>query len=111
MFKFGKAKKVEIKLDVTKRDALIEAGRYKARLEDMLKREDNEKVINALEQRIELVDNKIELIVKEAKLDQGIKIHLNAKRYNRNSKPIKKENNSSDIDLTQPIMANGEVIL
>ena len=110
MFKIRKAKK-GIEFDVMKRDALIEAGKYKARLEDMLKREDDERIVNAIEQRIELVDNKIELIVKEAKLDQGISIHINAKRYNRNSKP-KIKNNSTDIDLTQPIITNtGEVIL
>jgi hypothetical protein len=109
MFKFGKAKKKVIEINVEARSKLIEAGKYKARLEDMLKREDDEGRINALEQRIELVDNKIELIVKEAKLDNNEPIHLNAKRYNRNSKP-KIKNNSIDIDLTQPIMVNGVLI-
>ena len=106
MFKFGKAKKV-IEVNVEARNQLIEAGKLKARLEDMVTMTDDAKVLHDLEQRIELTDQEIELIVKKAKREKGLKIHTNAKKYNRNNVVVKK----NELDTEHLMMVNGEVIV
>ena len=107
MFKFGKAKKV-IEVNVEARNQLIEAGKLKARLEDMITMTDDARVLHDLEQRIELVDQEIELIVKKAKREKGLKIHTNAKKYNRNNvKPKVKE----ELDTEHLMMVNDQVIV
>ena len=109
MFKFGKAKKV-IEVNVEARNQLIEAGKLKARLEEMVTMTDDAKVLHDLEQRIELVDQEIELIVKKAKREKGLKIHTNAKKYNRNNVAVKKKV-KEDLDTEHLMMVNGEVIV
>jgi len=110
MFKFGKANKKVIEVNVEARNQLIACGKLKGRLEGMLSMTDDERVVNDLRQRIELVDQEIELIVKKAKRDKGLKIHTNAKRYNRNN-VVKIEKVKDDIDTEHIMMANGEIIL
>ena len=106
MFKFGKAKKV-IEVNVEARNQLIEAGKLKARLEEMVTMTDDAKVLHDLEQRIELADQEIELIVKKAKREKGLKIHTNAKKYNRNNVVVKK----NELDTEHLMMVNGELIV
>jgi len=124
MFKFGQTKKV-IEVNVEARNKLLEAVKLKARLEDMLqgveiverKNSDdivgeNERIGNDILQRIELVDQEIELIVKTAKREGGLKIHTNAKKYSRDRAiELTEIKSDSKIDTTQPIIVNGEVIV
>jgi hypothetical protein len=105
---FGKKTKKVIEVNVEARNELIQAGKLKARLEDMITMTDDAKVLHDLEQRIELVDQEIELIVKKAKREKGLKIHTNAKKYNRNNIVVKK---NEELDTEHLMMVNGEVII
>jgi len=122
---FGKKTKKVIEINVEARNELIQAGKLKGRLEDMLNRveivnrknEDdvvgeNERVRNDILQRIELVDKEIELIVKKAKRQSGLKIHTNAKKYSRDrAVELTKVKDDTEIDEKKAIIVNGEVIL
>ena len=110
MFGLKRANKKVIEINVEARNQLIEAGRLKGRLEDMLSMTEDERVLHDLKQRIELVDQEIELIIKKAKRDKGLKIHTDAKRYNRNN-IVRIEKVKDDIDTEHLMMVNGEVIL
>lgn len=108
MFKFGKANKKVVEVNVEARNQLIEAGKLKARLEDMITMTDDARVLHDLEQRIELVDQEIELIVKKAKREKGLKIHTSAKKYNRNNVVVKKKD---ELDTEHLLIVNDQVIV